>query len=106
MLHAWMDGRMVEEHRRDLMSSGPAPAGWHGEVGARIDEGAVADQVGAAMAAAAAAPAPALAVAPLGTGLRRSNPESESARRPLGHHVGALLIRAGTRLGGASIRTS
>ncbi len=26
--------------------------------------------------------------------------------RPLGHHLGALLIRAGTRLGGASVRTS
>ena len=98
MLHSWMDGRMVEEHRRDLMSSSPAPAGWHGEVGAGADEGAVADQVGAALAAAAAAP--------LGAGLRRSAPEGDSERRPLTHHVGTLLIRAGTRLGGASMRTS
>jgi hypothetical protein len=98
MLHSWMDGRMVEEHRRDLMSSGPAPAGWHGEVGVGADEGAVADQVGAAMAGTAADPR--------GAGLHRNAPQGDSGRRPLGHHVGTLLIRAGTRLGGASMRTS
>ena len=27
-------------------------------------------------------------------------------RRPMGSHVGSWLIRAGTRLGGASVRTS
>ncbi|HEX3793314.1 MAG TPA: hypothetical protein VHV57_02315 [Acidimicrobiales bacterium] len=29
-----------------------------------------------------------------------------SVRRPLGSHVGDLLIRAGTRLGGGNLRTS
>jgi hypothetical protein len=31
---------------------------------------------------------------------------SSADRRPVGHQVGTLLIRLGTRLGGASMRTS
>jgi hypothetical protein len=33
-------------------------------------------------------------------------PVGRSWRRPLGHQVGALLIRAGTRLGGATMTPS
>ena len=36
----------------------------------------------------------------------RAKDGARSDRPPVGHHLGNLLIRAGTRLGGASIRTS
>jgi hypothetical protein len=97
VLHSWMDSRMVEEHLRDLTSSGLATASGIDDLG--LGAGGPADHFGTAAAASAS-------VAPLGAGLGRSAPQGGLPRRPLGQHVGTLLIRAGTRLGGASIRTS
>jgi hypothetical protein len=96
MLHSWMDGRMVEEHRRDLMLSATGFAAGS-MARSQVDEGL---------------PTPAaqrsLGLHPLELELEPDRARSQSglSRRPLGHQVGTLLIRAGTRLGGASMRTS
>ncbi len=94
MVHSWLVERMAEEHRRDLtilgaarhqLSAENAPA----EVNMFTSGKPLASHVVAA---------------------HHADPEmrlgTQSERRPVGHQVGTLLIRMGTRLGGASIRTS
>jgi hypothetical protein len=77
MVHSWLVERMAEEHRRDLTILGSAPHRTTSR-----------DQLTAQHAD------PALRLSP------------PADRRPVGHQVGTLLIRLGTRLGGASMRTS
>jgi hypothetical protein len=80
MGYSWLGERMAEEHRRDLsILSGAADQ-------ASGDPAAVAYDV---------------LLPGIGSG---THPLAE--RHPIGQHVGTLLIRVGTRLGGASIRTS
>jgi hypothetical protein len=95
MLHSWMDSRMAEDHRRELTSSAAAMVASWNDNGLMDPDGAT-DH----LAAAAAAPGP------LSAGLGRYRTEGGLLRRPFGQQVGTLLIRAGTRLGGASMRTS
>jgi hypothetical protein len=89
-----MDGRMAEEHRRDLTTSATAAVGSWPRDGVGGPDG-LSDQG-------------ALAAVPVAVGaqLRSNRTEGSLLRRPLGQHVGALLIRAGTRLGGAPMRAS
>jgi hypothetical protein len=97
MFQVWMAERMAEEHRRDL--GGRAR-------GASNDPGGEAKAlVDAAALAARADPARATGVA-LRVVRTRPAPDRRSTRRPVGHQVGTWLIRAGTRLGGASMRPS
>lgn len=86
MMQPWLAGRMAEEHRRDLTPSGRVRAPWGGQHAAGHS----------------AAPAALAASRPV----RLVETPQVLMRRPIGHQVGTLLIRAGTRLGGASIRTS
>jgi hypothetical protein len=88
MLQVWLGERMGEEHRRDLLVS-PQPRKTDGAGG---QPAAVYSRV--------------TGVANLRVVPPRIAPGSRTARRRIGHQVGALLIRAGTRLGGASMRTS
>jgi len=71
---------MAEEHRRDLSILGGAAEQVPGDPA----EGAV-------------------HVPGAGIGSGTHHP---AERHPIGQHVGTLLIRVGTRLGGASMRTS
>ena len=85
MVHAWLVERMTDEHRRDLsLLSRSAPQ--------TRPEG---DPL-----------AGALAVDRRPEVEHGSCPGAPGDRRPIGQHVGTLLIRVGTRLGGASMRTS
>jgi hypothetical protein len=84
MLQNWMGTRLAEEHRRDLTPPSRTDARWGDE---------------------------AYHLAASATPLRIHRAEAAGSvghmeRRPIGHQVGTLLIRAGTRLGGATIRTS
>jgi hypothetical protein len=84
MLQPWMGARMAAEHRRDL-----TPSRARTLAGESLDE---LSELGASRR--------------LNIVEQRSAPASHLARRPIGQQLGALLIRAGTRLGGASMRTS
>ncbi|HEY3842352.1 MAG TPA: hypothetical protein VGL48_03805 [Acidimicrobiales bacterium] len=77
----WMMEQLAEQHRQDLAREFRAHSRDSGP-----HEMEDADSHGAGRAA----------------GRDHARPE----RPPVGHHLGNLLIRAGTRLGGASIRTS
>jgi len=83
MGYSWLGERMAEEHRRDLS----------------ILSGA-ADQVSGDPAAVAYH----VLLPGIGSGTHPAGTLAE--RHPIGPHVGTLLIRVGTRLGGASTRTS
>jgi hypothetical protein len=79
MMQPWLVERMAEEHRRDLTALVRPPVTSVTDVVLTpVGERAV------------------LVAVPIG----------RSWRRPLGHQVGALLIRAGTRLGGATMTPS
>jgi hypothetical protein len=81
-MQSWIVERMAEEHRRDLIALIRTESQSSFELG---------DQAPAA---------PRLLVAgPPAAGRMTQH-------RPIGRQVGALLIRAGTRLGGASISPS
>ena len=82
MMQSWMGERMTQEHQRDLATLIQTE---HRSSGNRDDV------------------APTAASRP---GQSRSTAGRRVARRPIGRLIGALLIRAGTRLGGASIRPS
>jgi hypothetical protein len=69
---------MAEEHRRDLSILGGAAEQVPGDVAVPASPGSG-----------------------IGSG---THPSVE--RHPIGQHVGTLLIRVGTRLGGATMRTS
>jgi hypothetical protein len=79
-MQEWIGERMAEEHRRDLTAIGPSAC------------------------RAATPPAPVGGTPPLAAS--EVNEGVHPWRRPFGHHVGALLIRAGTRLGGTTMTTS
>jgi hypothetical protein len=86
MVHSWIGERLAEEHRRDLAS--------HARPQRRPS-----------------LVAPARVVVPTGAvHAERANVHLGEGhgplRRAIGPHVGTLLIRMGTRLGGASMRTS
>ena len=86
MGYSWLGERIAEEHRRDLsILSGAA----HTAHQAPRDPAASAADV-------------------LWPGVEQGShhPGTPAERRPIGQHVGTLLIRVGTRLGGASMRTS
>jgi hypothetical protein len=95
MMQSWMGERMAEEHRRDLATlratddpADPATSNW-------------------ASHATSAHPAHlALPGGPQHAATQRSSPSPRVRHRSFGRHIGALLIRAGTRLGGASISPS
>jgi hypothetical protein len=106
MVHSWLVERMAEEHRRDLTILGAA----RHQLTTR-DQLTTQSQLtmqNAATEVHMLAPgkpsASHLVAAPhADPAMRLSTP---AMRRPVGHQVGTLLIRLGTRLGGASIRTS
>jgi hypothetical protein len=95
MAYAWIGERMAEEHRRDLAVTRLK----HRRVQSRDDR---------------------MVASALPVGLPDSHLRLQlqaasqlevyglqsAGHRHFTHHVGTLLIRAGTRLGGASIRTS
>jgi hypothetical protein len=83
MMQPWLVERMAREHRRDLTAL------------ARPIVPAVTSVTDVTLAHGPARPVTAAAL-----------PVGRSWRRPLGHQVGALLIRAGTRLGGATMTPS
>jgi hypothetical protein len=85
MMQPWMGQRLTEEHRRDLTAIGPSAG--------RTPAPEPAPRVGHLPLTVVASAAPV-------------NPGVASWRRPFGHHLGTLLIRAGTRLGGATMTTS
>jgi hypothetical protein len=96
MMQSWSMERMAEQRRQDLnalsrrgreASAGCSPQGAALFMQVQPDE---------------AEPTPAQPVRSAQLAAAGTRP----ARRPLGQHVGTLLIRAGTRLGGASMRTS
>jgi hypothetical protein len=87
MVHSWLEGRMTDEHRRDL------------SVLSRGTQRVTGDQDPVHVAAALDAPS-------LQPQQHGSKPGTPAPRHPLAPHVGSLLIRVGTRLGGASVRTS
>jgi hypothetical protein len=83
MMQPWIGERMTQEHRRDLAT--PIRADNRSSRGAGDD----------------LAPTAAKRQA-----LSRSTVGHRVTHRPIGRHIGGLLIRAGTRLGGASISPS
>jgi hypothetical protein len=84
MTQWWMVEQLAEQHRQDLARA----------FGAHSKALRQQEMKGAAS----------LEVVPAaGTPRQRG---ARSARPPVGHHLGNLLIRAGIRLGGASMRTS
>jgi hypothetical protein len=82
MMQSWMGERMTHEHQRDLATL--IRAGNRSS--SNLDD----------VAPTAANP----------LAQSRSNVGRHVAHRPIGRQIGALLIRAGTRLGGASISPS
>ena len=87
MMQSWIGQRMVQEHRRDLTASARTGVRWDAD---REDPALMAEAVNA-----------------LGERLvTRESWEIGPPRRAIAPSVGALLIRMGTRLGGASMRTS
>ena len=89
MNQGWAMDRQVEAHRRDLATMASIRRSERPEMQP--------DAPPAASGPAARHPAPGLPIAG-GRVSRRTH--------PLGERVGSWLIQAGTRLGGASIRTS
>ena len=93
MAYSWIGERMAEEHRRDLasarMENRPARPGELA-MGASLH---TVDQNPHVQPQLEAKSEPKLYALP-------------GDRRHLSHQVGTLLIRAGTRLGGAAARTS
>jgi hypothetical protein len=94
MVHSWLVERMAEEHRRDLTILGDGRHRLTTQNAAR-DVHELAPETPSASHV--------VAVHHVDPALRLS---TQVQRRPVGHHVGTLLIRLGTRLGGASIGTS
>jgi hypothetical protein len=88
MMQSWAVERMAQERRRDLFELSRA------RQISTLDDSAVA----------AAIIQPAVTTHRSATG--RPIAGGRTVRRHLGTHVGDLLIRAGTRLGGANMRTS
>jgi hypothetical protein len=82
-----MGQRMVEEHRRDLSASTASEIRWDAE-------GPDPDLV------------PGASTEPGHQIVLRNTWDEEVPRRAIAPSVGSLLIRMGTRLGGASMRTS
>jgi hypothetical protein len=80
MMQPWLVERMAQEHRRDLAELARPTV-------TSVPDGALSPGLERAVTAAAV-------------------PVGHSRRHPLGHQVGALLIRAGTRLGGATMTPS
>ncbi len=83
MTQWWMVEQLAEQHRQDLTREFRS----HSKKPRRQEMKATAS----------------LEVVQAGTGAKES---ARPERPPVGHHLGNWLIRAGTRLGGASIRTS
>lgn len=84
MMHSWMGERMADEHRRDLTAFTRAEVRADAH---RTDlAGAGIDQIDAIVS--------------------HHGPDGHAPRRAIGPQVGTFLIRMGTRLGGASMRTS
>ena len=83
MMQSWMGERMALEHRRDLVTL------------IRAENRSARDQGDDLALTAAERPMQS-----------RSTAGRRVAHRPIGRQIGALLIRAGTRLGGASISPS
>jgi hypothetical protein len=89
MMQSWIGQRMAEEHRRDLTASTRTAIRW-------VAEGPDPDLMAATSVD-----------ADLGHHVVLRDTWDESMpRRAIAPSVGALLIRMGTRLGGASMRTS
>jgi hypothetical protein len=82
MMQSWMSERMTEEHQRDLAMLIRA------ENRSSNNREDVAPSASTLLAQ------------------RRSTARHGVAHRPIGRQIGALLIRAGTRLGGTSISPS
>ena len=95
MVHSWLVERMAEEHRRDLRSLGDSR---HQPTTTRSTSADL------HVLAFGKKPAPPVVAPHDGPPALRLSVQPE--RRPVGHQVGTLLIRLGTRLGGASMRTS
>jgi hypothetical protein len=81
MSYSWVVERMAEDHRRDLAVS-------RAHTPTAPDPGEF--TMGVSLHTVGHGPSPA----------------PRAPRRPIGYQVGTLLIRAGLRLGGASMRTS
>ena len=90
-MQGWMVERLAEEHRRDLMAPARSAGGMRSA--ARRSGGLT-------------APASAMAPVDLARADFAQAAATHDGHRPFGSHLGALLIRAGTRLGGATITTS
>ena len=87
MMQSWAVERMAQEHRRDLVVQSQA-----GRKSAALPAEVLSDEVLM------------LSTQRSATGLPFAG--GRTVRRHLGSHVGDLLIRAGTRLGGGNLRTS
>lgn len=87
MMQSWITERMAEEHRRNLTALVRVESLRSVELG---DDGPTAPRLFLASRPA------------VGHRMAQHRPVG----RPIGRQVGALLIRAGTRLGGASISPS
>jgi hypothetical protein len=88
MMQSWVVERMAEQRRRDLSALSQPGRG-----------------VRAGRSLPTAVPQPRLQAQPVRS-VQLVVAGARPVHHPLGQHVGSLLIRAGTRLGGASIRTS
>jgi hypothetical protein len=86
-MQAWIGQRMVEEHRRDLSASTESAIRWDAE-------GPDSDLI------------PGASTEPGHQVVLRDTWDEGVPRRAIAPSVGSLLIRMGTRLGGASMRTS
>jgi hypothetical protein len=86
-MQAWIGQRMVEEHRRDLSASTASAIRWDAE-------GPDPDLI------------PGSSTEPGHQVVLREAWDEVVPRRAIAPSVGSLLIRMGTRLGGASMRTS
>jgi hypothetical protein len=93
-MQSWMGERMAEEHRRHLATL-------------RTRDRTPANLANVASPAKSVNPAHlALPSGPEQAGPQWSGPSRRVWHRTVGRQIGVLLIRAGTRLGGASIRPS
>ena len=86
-MQSWMGQRMAEEHRRDLTASTRSAIRWDAE-------GPDPDLI------------PGASTEPGHHVVLRDNWDQGVPRRAIAPSVGSLLIRMGTRLGGASMRAS
>jgi hypothetical protein len=84
MMHSWIGERMADEHRRDLTASTrPEMRGDSYRTDLTVAD---IDRIDAIVS--------------------HRGPDGHAPRRAIGPQVGTFLIRMGTRLGGASMRTS